>query len=83
VGTPADLRSWNDVQLREAVAGSRSWRAVARALELKGTSAGVIRTLKRHADRLELPSSVLAGRVPIEVAGYAAYQEGDASSLLQ
>lgn len=39
-----------------------SWRGVARALGLKGTSAGVIRTVKRHATRLELDSSHFTGQ---------------------
>ncbi|WP_433157701.1 group I intron-associated PD-(D/E)XK endonuclease [Kribbella sp. CA-247076] len=57
-----DRRTWNDVQLREAVAGNRSWRAVARSLGLKATSAGVIRTLKRHADRLGLDATHFTGQ---------------------
>ena len=55
-------RTWTDDQLREAVRVNRSWRAVARALGLKGTSAGVIRTIKKHADRLELDVSHFTGR---------------------
>jgi hypothetical protein len=57
-----DRRSWNDAQLRQAVADSQSWRAVARALGLKGTSAGVIRTVKRHAARLGLDTSHFTGQ---------------------
>ena len=58
----ADRRSWTDDQLRKAVEDSQSWRAVARALGLKGTSAGVIRTVKRHASRLELDTSHFTGQ---------------------
>ena len=55
-------RSWTDDQLREAVRTSRSWRAVARTLGLKGTSSGVIRTIKKHADRLDLDASHFTGQ---------------------
>jgi len=55
--TSGDRRTWNDAQLRQAVADKQSWRAVAGALGLKGTSAGTIRGLKRHAARLELDTS--------------------------
>jgi hypothetical protein len=57
-----DRRSWSDAQLRKAVEDNRSWRAVARALGLKGTSAGVIRTIKRHALRLELDAGHFTGQ---------------------
>jgi hypothetical protein len=57
-----DKRSWNDAQLRKAVEDNRSWRAVARALGLKDTSAGVIRTLKRHALRLQLDNEHFTGQ---------------------
>jgi hypothetical protein len=53
--------SWTDQQLTAAVLSQRSWRAVARELGLKGTSAGVIRTLKRHAVRLGLDTSHFIG----------------------
>lgn len=55
-------RRWTDDQLRAAIRTSRSWRAVARALGLKGTSAGVIRTIRKHADRLELDVSHFTGQ---------------------
>lgn len=55
-------RNWTDADLRMAVRTSRSWRQVARRLGLKGTSAGVIRTLKRHATRLELDASHFTGQ---------------------
>jgi hypothetical protein len=54
MNTTMDRRTWTDAQLRDAVEESQSWRAVARALGLKGTSAGVIRTVKRHVKRLGL-----------------------------
>ncbi|MEI8412017.1 group I intron-associated PD-(D/E)XK endonuclease [Kribbella sp. CCNWLY201] len=57
-----DRRTWNDAQLRQAVADNQSWRAVARALGLKATSAGVIRTIKRHADRLGLNATHFTGQ---------------------
>jgi hypothetical protein len=60
--TTGDRRTWTDAQLRQAVADSPSWRAVARALGLKGTSAGVIRTVKRHAARLGLDTSHFTGQ---------------------
>jgi hypothetical protein len=57
-----DRRTWNDDQLRRAVESSVSWRAVARVLGLKSESAGVIRTVKRHAARLELDTSHFTGQ---------------------
>lgn len=62
VGTTGDRRRWNDDQLRKAVENSLSWRAVARALGLKGTSSGVIRSIKRHATRLDLDTSHFTGQ---------------------
>jgi SRSO17 transposase len=55
--TSGARRTWNDDDLRHAVADSHSWRGVARALGLKGTSAGTVRALKRHAERLELDTA--------------------------
>lgn len=49
-----DTRTWTDDELRSAVADATSWRGVCRALSLKATSAGALRTVKRHARRLEL-----------------------------
>lgn len=60
--TPGDRRTWSDDELREAVRSSSSWRAVSRALGLKGTSAGTVRVLKRHAVRLELDTSHFTGQ---------------------
>jgi hypothetical protein len=62
MNTTMDRRTWTDAQLRDAVERSQSWRAVARALGLKGTSAGVIRTVKRHAKRLGLDASHFTGQ---------------------
>jgi hypothetical protein len=55
-------RSWTDDDLRRAIAENRSWRAVARALGLKGTSAGTVRALKKHADRLALDTAHFTGQ---------------------
>ncbi len=52
-----ETRTWNDDQLAYAVAVERSWRGVCRALGLKGTSAGVLRSVKRHAERLQLDTA--------------------------
>ena len=60
--TSGDRRTWDDLQLRQAVEENHSWRAVARALGLNGTSAGTIRVLKRHADRLELDTGHFTGQ---------------------
>ncbi|MFF0267797.1 group I intron-associated PD-(D/E)XK endonuclease [Kribbella sp. NPDC004536] len=54
-----DRRGWNDDDLRQAVQSSASWRAVARALGLKDTSAA---TPRRHAARLELDTSHFTGQ---------------------
>ncbi|MFF0342945.1 group I intron-associated PD-(D/E)XK endonuclease [Kribbella sp. NPDC004875] len=62
MSTPGDRRTWTDDQLRQAVESNPSWRAVARALGLKGTSAGTIRVIKRHAARLELDTSHFTGQ---------------------
>lgn len=43
------------------MASQRSWRSAARKLGLKGTSTGVIRTLKRHSVRLGLDTSHFTG----------------------
>jgi hypothetical protein len=51
-----------DAQLRKAVEANQTWRAVARALGMKGTSASVVRTLKQHATRLGLDTSHFTNR---------------------
>lgn len=48
---------WTDEKLREAINGERSWRGTARALGLRGTSAGTLRALKKRAAALELDVS--------------------------
>lgn len=55
-------RTWNDAHLRDAVSGQTSWRGVARTLGLKATSAGVIRTVKRHAAQLQLDTTHFTGQ---------------------
>jgi hypothetical protein len=60
--TSGDRRTWTDLQLRQAVMDSQSWRAVADALGLNGTSAGTVRSLKRHAVRLELDTAHFTGQ---------------------
>jgi len=55
-------RSYNDEQLRAAVASQHSWRGVLRALGLTATSAGSQRSVRRHADRLELDYSHFTGQ---------------------
>ncbi|HZX07553.1 group I intron-associated PD-(D/E)XK endonuclease [Kribbella sp.] len=59
MGATGDRRRWNDDELRQAVQDSVSWRAVARALGLKDTSAA---TIRRHAARLELDTSHFTGQ---------------------
>jgi len=60
--TTGDRRTWNDEQLRQAVKDNVSWRAVARALGLKGTSAGTVRAIRRHATRLGLSTTHFTGQ---------------------
>lgn len=55
-------RTYDDDQLRVAVASQHSWRGVLRALGLKATSAGASRTARRHADRLGLDYSHFTGQ---------------------
>ncbi|MEV6892115.1 group I intron-associated PD-(D/E)XK endonuclease [Kribbella sp. NPDC051137] len=57
-----DRRTWNDEDLRQAVAANHSWRGVARELGLKGTSAGTVRSLKKHAERLALDTAHFTGQ---------------------
>lgn len=45
-------RTYTDEELRSAVASQHSWRGVLRELGLLATSAGSVRTARRHADRL-------------------------------
>ncbi|MFF1819208.1 hypothetical protein ACFVWG_18055 [Kribbella sp. NPDC058245] len=64
MNTLGDRRNWTDEDLQSAIKDSHSWRGVARALGLKGTSAGSIRVLKRHAERLGLDSTHFTGQRP-------------------
>jgi len=50
-------RTWSDDQLKDAVATSRNWRDVMRALGLRADSAGAIRIVKRHVVHLGLDTS--------------------------
>jgi len=60
--TLGDRRSWTDDDLRAAVKNNHSWRGVARAVGLKSASAGAIRTVQRHATRLDLDTSDFTGQ---------------------
>lgn len=55
-------RSYTDPQLRDAVVESQSWRGVLRALGLLATSAGAMRSVRAHADRLGLDYSHFRGQ---------------------
>lgn len=46
-------RSYTDEQLRSAIGASTSWRGALRALGLSATSAGAMRSVRSHADRLQ------------------------------
>lgn len=61
VGSP-NGRSWSDDDLRAAVAAQHSWRGTARALGLRGSSAGTIRSLKRRARELQLDTAHFTGQ---------------------
>lgn len=45
-------RTYTDVQLAAAIAASQSWRGVLRQLGLAATSAGAMRSIRSHANRL-------------------------------
>ena len=47
-------RTYTDVELVAAVAASTSWRGVLRALGLLGTSSAALRSVRSHAERLEV-----------------------------
>lgn len=53
---------WSEFDLRRAIDNERSWRGVARALGRSPTSAGAIRTIRRHAERLGIDSSHFTGQ---------------------
>ncbi len=56
------VRQYSDAQLIDAVGSSRSWRGVLRALGLAGTSAAAMRSVRAHADRLELDYGHFTGQ---------------------
>lgn len=56
------MRQYSDAQLVEAVRSSRSWRGVLRALGLAGTSAGAMRSVRAHTNRLGLDYSHFTGQ---------------------
>lgn len=56
------MKQYSDNQLVDAVESSRSWRGVLRALGLAGTSAGAMRSVRAHADRLTLDYSHFTGQ---------------------
>lgn len=55
-------RTYDDQQLSRAVAECRSWRGVLRSLGLSGTSAGAMRSIRSHADRLGLDYGHFTGQ---------------------
>lgn len=55
-------RSYNDEQLEQTLASSRSWRGALRALGLSATSASAMRSLRQQADRLGLDYSHFTGQ---------------------
>ena len=61
------MRRYSDSDLVDAVRASHSWRGVLRALGLSATSAAAMRSVRAHADRLQLdtPTSPAsdAGRI--------------------
>ena len=57
-----DRRTYSDEQLSHVLAASTSWRGTLRGLGLGGTSAGVMRSVRAHADRLGLDYSHFSGR---------------------
>ena len=60
--TPVPLKyTWSDAELTDAVSASACWRDVVRTLGLTTTSEGVMRRVRRHADRLGLDVSHFKG----------------------
>jgi hypothetical protein len=55
-------RTYSDDQLVNAIATSSSWRGVLRELGLVGTSAGAMRSVRSHADRLGVDHSHFKGQ---------------------
>jgi hypothetical protein len=56
------MRRYTDAELVDAVAGSRSWRGVLRAVGLSATSAAAMRSVRRQADRLGLDYGHFTGQ---------------------
>lgn len=58
----AQNRSYTDVELTQAIAVSRSWRGVLRELGLAATSAGAMRSIRSHANRLGISYGHFTGQ---------------------
>jgi hypothetical protein len=56
------MRSYTDADLADAIRDSRSWRGVLRALGLTATSASAMRSVRRHADRLQFDYTHFTGQ---------------------
>jgi hypothetical protein len=56
------MRRYTDEQLADAVEGAHSWRGVLRLLGLAATSAGAMRSVRAHADRLGLDYDHFTGQ---------------------
>ena len=56
------MRRYSDPQLVETIRTSRSWRGVLRTLGLSATSAGAMRSVRAHADRLGLDYTHFTGQ---------------------
>jgi hypothetical protein len=56
------MRRYSDAQLIDAIRASHSWRGVLRALGLSATSAAAMRSVRLHANRLELDYSHFTGQ---------------------
>src|ERR1051326_5745335 len=59
---PKSEPTWSDDQLTDAVVAAKNWRDVMPALGLRADSAGAIRILRRHAERLGLDTSHFRGK---------------------
>lgn len=58
----AQARTYSDQQLATAISTASSWRGTLRALGLVATSAGSMRSLRAHADRLGIDYSHFVGQ---------------------
>lgn len=58
----ARARTYTDRQLAAAVAVSTSWRGVLRTLGLVGTSSAALRSVRTHADRIEIDYGHFTGQ---------------------